>query len=403
VQPGEVIGLEPGERPHLVLRNLHGTRQRPIIITNQGGKVRIGSENVAAAILVDNCSHFKLTGDGDPGLVYGIEVFRARGQGVQIDNFSTDYEVCHLEIYGAGFAGIMAKTDPQSNGRAVRGTFTQYSTHLHHNHVHDVGGEAFYVGNSFWASGVPVVIAGVSGLFPADLVGVYVHDNIVERTGFDGIQVGCALEDCHIYRNVVRDTGLRNVLHQRSGIQIGEGTSGTCHGNLIVNASTNGIVMLGRGNNLVYNNVIVNPGTNGIYCDDRPGAIPGGYIRIYHNTIINPAHYGFLTANSAGPNEFINNIVVGPHLDPDGGEGRAARAEDGARLLAIHNIWRSDVTELRFADPARFDFRLTAGSPAINAGTNLAGRNVDEDRAGQHRSADKANDVGAYEYQAPPM
>ena len=51
-----------------------------------------------------------------------------------------------------------------------------------------------------------------------------------------------------------------------------------------------------------------------------------------------------------------------------------------------------------FVDPDNGDFRLSAGSPAINAGRVITEATIDEDRSGTPMPQGSAPDIGAYEY-----
>ncbi len=386
VSPGDVIGVDAGERGRLSLRNIHGTAADPVIIINKGGQVRIANNGSGEGINISNCSYFELRGDGDPAFRYGFDVYKAGGQCIKVGGLSTDFRICFVEVSNPGFAGIMAKTDPGAGGYAVRGSFTQYNTIIHDVYAHDIPGEAFYVGNSFYASGTP------DGYLPNDLVGVRIYNNLTERCGREGIQVGSATSDCEIYDNVVLDSGLLGISGQQNGIQIGEGTTGKCYGNIVRNAGANGIVVLGIGNNLVFNNVVENTGTNGFFCDNRAGAeIPGSYVRLYNNTIVNPTKDGALFYNEVTVNEFKNNIVVGS--DPAYG---AVSTGSGATVTSANNTYQVGTTGLAFANMSLGDYRILSTSPAVDAGTNLS-PDVTADLEGLARPFGPAYDTGAYE------
>src|SRR5688572_7300740 len=178
VVPGDVIGLEAGERSRLIITNINGTAANPVIIANLGGKVRVGNDGSPAAISITNSSHFKLLGDGDPALKYGIEVHRATaGQGVQISGGSTKFEIGFLHVHHVYYAGFMSKDDPTCAsgvpGPYNRGNFTQEDVSFHDNYVHDAGGEGFYLGSSFY-TGTSVGSCGT--VLPHDIAGMPVFN-----------------------------------------------------------------------------------------------------------------------------------------------------------------------------------------------------------------------------------
>ena len=101
-----------------------------------------------------------------------------------------------------------------------------------------------------------------------------------------GIQVGSAISGCEIYSNTVKYPGVTPFANdQDNGIQIGEGTGGKCYNNLVMSAPGNGIIVLGLGDNLVFNNIILNSGDNGIFADSRynAGAKFSIYQQHYHH------------------------------------------------------------------------------------------------------------------------
>jgi hypothetical protein len=70
--------------------------------------------------------------------------------------------------------------------------------------------------------------------------------------------VGSAISGCEVYNNTVTSPGQSPFASgQNNGIQIGEGTGGKCYNNLLKNAPGNGIIVLGLGDNQVYNNLLL--------------------------------------------------------------------------------------------------------------------------------------------------
>jgi len=305
ILPGDTLLLEPGDYPALLFRNVNGDTGMPVVITNApGGRVRIGDPASPHAVQFAHSTHFVFRGDGDPSIDHGIEIHAARakgGVGVKVDDFSSHFELSHLEIHHVGFAGIMAKTDPRCDGSVVRGEFVQRDTHIHHNHIHDVGGEGLYIGHSFYSGwshdcdGHPDTAPVIH--YPHALEGVRIHHNLIERTGWDGLQVGSATRDCEITDNTIAGTGLRHVRYQQNGIQIGEGTTGLCARNHITNAGAHGIILLGRGDNRIIENTIIRPGAYGLFSDNRPDTVPGLPVQISGNTIDSPGRGGFFIMN----------------------------------------------------------------------------------------------------------
>lgn len=280
--PGDVLLLASGERGPLKLKNLHGAPGREIIIRPAGGRVVIRTDAKAPyGIKTQRSSHFRLT-----GTEHGLEI-NGPHQGVTLDDLSTNFEVDHLEIHHTGFAGIMAKTDPSADPATHRGAFTMRNVSLHHNFIHHTGGEAFYIGNSFYDHGR--VIDGAT-VFPHAIEGLRVYANRTSHTAADGIQVSAATTDCEIFANIIEDYGEKPFdAYQDSGLVIGPGTTGDVHHNFILRGAGNGMTLLGLGGLTVENNLIIAAGAHGIFCDERPPATNTRGSRFLGNTIVQSA------------------------------------------------------------------------------------------------------------------
>src|SRR5690606_7290454 len=267
-----------------------------------------------------------LTGTGDPAFQYGIKIPETKpsgAQGVNIFNYSSDFEIDHLEITQTGFAGIMAKSDPSSdcsNYSYERPNFMMKNMVAHDNYIHNIRGEGVYFGNSFYRG--TLIYCGDRTQYGHEIRGVRVYNNIFESTGWESIQVGGGVEDVEIYNNRIYDYGTRNQSSQNGGIQIGEGSIGKVYNNFIKGGTGKAIFIQGLGKTDVYNNVIINAGTASIQLALLGSALPTdivppgsflGPIRIINNTIINPSTIETVKESLAGApgNVIYNNLIVG--------------------------------------------------------------------------------------------
>ncbi|MFD0795579.1 right-handed parallel beta-helix repeat-containing protein [Mucilaginibacter litoreus] len=390
IPAGAIIYIPAGTRGALLFKNLKGTEADPIIIVNKGGKAILSTSTTASyGFKTQNCSYFEVRGNGDPNITYGITV-SGGNIGMTMDDLSSDFEVSNVEVVGAGFAGIMAKTDPTCDVATQRGNFTMKNVSLHDNYVHKTGGEGFYVGNSFYAEGVSVSCGKV---LPHDVNNLQIYNNRIDSTGCEGIQVGSAVADCAVYKNRVSYPGLAPFASgQNNGIQIGEGTGGKCYGNLVRNAPGNGIIVLGLGDNQVFNNIILNSGSYGIFADSR--YTPGPYFQFVNNTIVN-SQLGGIKMNSVTipMNVVINNVIIGAS-----GSNAIIRMNSSVKLTSSNNYINTKVAACKFVNYNQGDFHLQVSSPLINAGLNTANYGVVTDFYDKTRPAGSAFDIGATEY-----
>lgn len=400
LKPGSIIGLSSSVNyGSLEFYNIIGTAESPIIIKNCGGTANIVATDKWHAIKTEKSKYFRITG-GEVSKQYGIRV-RGGEMGLKLDGLSTNFEVDHVEVFNVSFAGIMAKTDPTCDDATIRGNFTMYDVLLHDNYVHDTGGEGFYVGNSFWDG----MERSCGMRLPHEIKGLKLYNNVVKNTGWEAIQVGCAIEGTEIYNNTVNNFGTANRQAQNNGIQIGSGTGGLVYNNLIKQGTGNGMIIMGTGDNVIYNNIIVDAGSNGVFCDER--YTPGEGFKFVNNTILSPKKDGIrLYAELVPLNTIVNNIIANPgtynaYTEADSrttADAFVYLMSDDVKVKMSNNLFASSVDEVRFVDAAKDNYRLLPTSPAINYGKEISRFDIKEDFYRASRVKGYAVDIGASEY-----
>jgi hypothetical protein len=403
VLPGQTVCIMAGNYKQLVFNNFRGTAAQPIKFKNCGGLVTIGTTRNIHALEFRNCRYFRVTGTGDPSVNYGIRVDSSGGQtAMAVGYLSSDVEIDHLEIAGAGFAGIMAKTDPNCNPNTWRGNFTMENVNIHDNYIHDVKGEGFYVGNTFFSQGMNVNCSGqIMTVFPHNIVNLKIHHNIVRRCGAECLQYGCA-PNAQIHDNDLENCGFSPfAAFQINGIQC-SGSGGDCYNNKVRNVAGSGLAIIGHlGNNRFYNNLLINMGGDAIFCDDRVGSLPNTYCDFINNTIINSGRDAMRLYNQNNSILIANNVMVG--MAQKFNTGNCIVFLQGATATQLNN-YCSRPYQLAglFADTINFD--LAANSPLINTGTDVSSYGVTSDFSGRLRPLGGAYDRGAQEYAsaAPP-
>lgn len=381
LEPGSVITIEAGTRGPLLLKNIKGTSSAPITIRNAGGICTIKS-TTAYGLKTEGCEYFRVTGASENGSEKGLVI--DGGQiGITFDKFSSDIELDHVEVKNCGFAGVMAKTDPSCDLAADYGSFVMQNLKFHDNKIHDVKGEGFYVGNSFFFEGRDLDCGKIK---PHEIHNVEIYKNSIYNTGCEGIQAGCVTQGLKIHRNKVENFGTSPfAAAQDNGVQIGEGSSGEMYMNEVKSGPGNGIIVLGQGNTKVYNNLVVNPGTHGAFVDNRGQA--SGDVAFINNTFINVKDGGIKTYNELVNNKFYNNIIVG--------SGEPFAYSNGATGDEQNNLTTATIDEIGFANAGQGDFKLTVSSPAVDKGMNAG---IANDILNKARPSGNATDIGAYEF-----
>jgi hypothetical protein len=399
IKPGAVICLQAGTAyKNLLFVNIKGTQDKPITIKNCGGSININATGMTFAMKTQQSEYFRITGTGSSAF-HGIKLYGS-SLGLTLDYLSTKFEVDHIEVHRVNFAGIMAKTDPTCDNATTRENFTMRDIVIHDNFVHDTGGEALYIGNSFYQGGM-ITPCGIR--YPHAIEGASIYKNKVQNSGWEGIQVGSATKKVYIHSNTVENYGTRNVYNQRNGIQLGEGTGGECFNNFIKSGLGNGILVLGLGDNVVHDNVIVNAGMHGIFCDER--LTPGPGFKFINNTIINPKQDGIrIYADLVPMNVVFNNIIINPGsygkypYPRTGNDSYVYKLSNNVKLQLSNNKFTRSITQMKFVNPSANNYRLSVGSPAIDQGKNISTYNIQKDFYLTSRLKGGAYDVGACEY-----
>lgn len=415
VKGGDTIFFTGGHRPFLLIRNIHGDSLEPVIMINHLGCVIINTDH-HFGISVENSSFFRFTGSGDTSELYGFRIERVKnGGGMGITTNCSNLEIDHIYIADCPIGGLYAKTDPDCSFSNTREKFTQRNTLIHDNYIARVGNEGMYIGSTKYF-GMVVNCEGTDTLLmPSLLSGVKIFRNILDHTGWDGIQVSSASEDCHIYDNTVLFDSQAEHPAQMSGIIIGGGSSCDCYNNYISGGKGSGIEVHGTGRMKIFNNIIENAGKDykpddlqamkyGIYVTDI-STVPGNWFYLLFNTIVNPKSDGirFVSLLSRG-NVAWSNAIINPgnfdfyetgHFGTFKGIDSYIMIPNPDADLAIRSNYCS-----RLIGMAGFDlpgYTLKAGSPLIDAG-DPDPKGINFDFLYRPRPHQDGFDAGAHEF-----
>ena len=394
---GQTICIKAGAYPYLYFRNIVGTATQPIKIINCGGQVTVGTASGQNGIQFYDSKYVKLTGSGDSKYKYGIKLTKTPDNysGIVVTGFSSDFEIEKVDVSGTGFAGIMIKYDPTCDPATWRGNFSMYNIKVHDNYLHDTGAEGLYIGNTSWNTGITRTCDGVAKtVYPHDIYGLLIYNNLTERTGAEGIQYACS-PSAQVYNNTVKFAGADPfALYQNNGIQASGGVSGRLCNNIIQNAPGHGIIILGHsGTNHVFNNLITNVGGAGIFCDNRPGTPANNAIIFTFNTIVNCGLDGFRLYNELDRTTLTNNAVI------QAATGKLLLTSSGVQVTQQANYYGASLSGALSGRVIDNTYKPLAGSPLVDRGILNSNLNVTWDLAGKTRPRGAGFDIGAYEFQ----
>jgi hypothetical protein len=415
VQPGDTLFLEYGIRDFLLIRNFTGTQEKPVILTNLGGVVTLNS-SIHYGISIQNCRYFRLTGQNDTSNFYGIKITGvASGAGIGIGAMSSDYEIDHISIENCPIAAIYAKTDPDCSFLATRDKFIQFNTVIHDTYISNVGNEGMYIGNTHYFGQTVNCNGNDTLLLPSLLDGVSIYNNIVDHTGWDGIQVSSAWRNCQIYNNLILYDSQAEVDEQMSGIMLGGGSKCDCYNNYISNGKGDGIESLGLGGYRIFNNVIMNAGLSfhpldssnmkhGIFISDVSVQTDSSFYILF-NDIINPKSDGIRFQSVKSRNNLIaSNLILNPgnynyyqqhgNIHLSGKDAYIMLPDSTSDVNRQHNFLSQNIGNAHISVT---DFIPFSNSPLIdNAYSNNLG--ITFDYFHHPRPLRAASDIGAIEH-----
>ena len=413
-KPGDVICIKAGRYKFIQLLDFNGTATQPIVFKNCGGQVIVVGNNAYGVMLIRS-SFFKFTGTGSAD-VYGFSIRTDStgvnmGIGFKVTTHSTDFEVDHLEISKAT-NGLQIKTDPTCDPSTWDGAFTMRNVSLNHLFVHDTKAEAFYIGYTFETA--TITCNGLSKVVkPQKIMGLKIYNNLVQNSGWDGIQVSSTPENCFVYNNRIYNYGTENHGIQQTGIIFNGGTNGSIYNNLICRGTGPGIQVFGQGKVCIFNNIVNEPGYNnsdpymdGIFVDDRPRVgYPSLSLFISNNTIIMPIRSGIKILNTHGTlgsdNEIFNNLIIASKTYTSFFSRSAIDVVSSVTFTASNNLNIPTIDSAKLINPKSNNFDLTTLSPALNKGKDLSAYTnyiKKNDYLYTTRPQGGLWDVGAYEH-----
>lgn len=349
VAPGDRILVQAGPRGSLRLKNLVGTAEAPITVINSGGQVVIHDPTAYAGIAADQCRHLHLTGTGDPDHVYGFHITgtNEHGSGVIAAGLSSDIEIDHIHIQDTGFAGMLIKTD------GAVGTFMD-NVNLHHNYLHDTGGEGFYIGET---------------KYPAQIFrGLQVWNNVVARTGWEALQLANCHEDIRIHHNVFYQAGLEQVLWQDNNLQFAAAVNAEIDHNIVIGAVSNLVIVSGGLPKRFHHNYLEHDNGNGpmFYLDDSR------FPEVADTALILEKNFFRLTRTRQSVVQFGGRHTRLELRDNTfTGTSRLIKTHRDADLTGVHDNVERDLGAPAFIDPANGDFRLRDDDPYRALGIGL--------------------------------
>ncbi|MBK9578599.1 MAG: right-handed parallel beta-helix repeat-containing protein [Fibrobacterota bacterium] len=268
--PGDTFCLAAGKRPFQYFKGFHGSESKPLVIRNCAEGQAVVGKGTNYGMVLDSVTYIHLTGTGTPGVTYGIWLdSTAAGTGLGITNLSHHVEVDHLRISHPNFAGIMAKKD--YSGSPPDPAPVMDGIHIHHNWIHDTGGEGMYLGET-----------KSPGML---LTNLEVHHNLIQRTGWDLLQIANSVKNIRIHHNVMLDGGLAKEPVQANGIQIGDQSRDVrIDHNIVKNVAENSLICMGSGSIVVDSNWFEGSGgKQALFVDHRTFYDSGSTIRFSHN------------------------------------------------------------------------------------------------------------------------
>ncbi len=321
-------------RTPIQFNGLAGNSVTPIVIKNTNGKkihITQASNQSSYGLVFYNCNYIKVTGY-ENGTSFNLKISgftNNAGMGIIFDKGTKNVELEHTEISYTGAQGVQFKSiEPYNGSKVVTDTnyFRSYVNQatlgtglFHDNYIHNIHSEGFYIGSTAYNVGDGLAIKinqtfaesltkngivnynnGSWRFLPHLAENILVYNNIIDSTGWDGIQVACA-KNYKIYNNKISNWGYNKIYNQMYGIIVGAPSIGEVFNNSLKVGNGSAIQCFGVQNRF-FNNLIVNANIdskeatwwaiNSIYLSDK-SCTPQVLSRLgltYSQTLFEAAH-----------------------------------------------------------------------------------------------------------------
>ncbi|MDC0667682.1 InlB B-repeat-containing protein [Nannocystis radixulma] len=318
VMPGDLVRISGSTAGDFAFFNFQGSAEAPIHIINDGP---VTNQDTSWLLHLINCQHVIVDGRGSDDVEYGFTLTNpgAGGQAVFVRNYtqgsntntgSTDIEMFGIEIADGPDSGFRIWNGGSDDYDADNWTF--HNLRLHHNYVHDVLTEGFYVG--YYTDNVEQQPP------PYPLVDAKVYRNRVDNAGWDGMQFGSCRGGLEVHDNVVTGSGGANEPNQRSSLQWNPGNSGAVYNNRFIGGLGVDLqVGCTGGDTLMFSNVFVHS-EGGFYLHAGQADAPRYWL--FGNTVGTPNAAGLRINMNSNPGtcgagaklsemHYASNLLVG--------------------------------------------------------------------------------------------